>query len=326
MPKLRLLFLILVIFASFYVAAQKSSDYKTYYQRIIQAEMLIASEKYAEALSVMDSVFEDYSYVFLRDYKVAAQLALYIGNQQKAFLYLALGIANGWTLTDIKNNRFLQSLQHKPEWNLLLKRYNSLRHTYTNKLNHQLKNEVHEMFIQDQKLAQMNLRINDEEAQDKFLIQQFAPQSERHMRRLFRILSQKGYPGEKLIGNQVWAWTILSHHNSISPEYNRNDTLYQALRPLLLKAVQSGELSPYDFAVFEEWRIAVTSGHRDKSYGYLDTLAQMDVVRSNQLRADIGMRSIETTNKLVDIQQKTGMDFYLEGSMWLKGKIPVQPY
>ncbi|SKA36871.1 hypothetical protein SAMN04488128_104183 [Chitinophaga eiseniae] len=326
MLKLRFLLFILIIFDTLSVAAQKSSNYEAYYQRIIQAEILITSEKYAEALSTMDSVFEDYNYVFLRDYKVAAQLALYIGNQQKAFHYLARGIADGLSLTDIKNNRFLQSLQHKSEWNSLLKRYDTLRHAYINKLDHQLKNEVHEMFIQDQKLAQINLRINDEKSQDTFLLQQFAPQSERHMRRLRRILAQKGYPGEKLIGNQLWAWTILSHHNSISPKYNRNDTLYKALRPLLLKAIQSGELSPYDFAVIEEWRITVTSEHKDKSYGYLNTLTQKDVARSDQLRRDIGMRSIETTNKLVDIQQKTGMNFYLEGSMWIKGKIPIHPH
>ena len=322
MLNLRFLF-ILFIFHSLSTAAQKSADYKAYYQRIIQAETLITSGKYTEALSTMDSVFEDYDYIFLRDYKVAAQLALYIGNYQKSFHYITAGIANGWSLKDIKNNRLLQSLQHKPEWNTLLKTYDTLRYAYFNKLDHQLKTEVNEMFVQDQKLAKINLEINDENAQDKFLIQKFAPQSERHMRRLLIILSQKGYPGEKLIGNRLWAWTILSHHNSISPAYNRNDTLYQTLRPMLLTAVQSGELSPYDFAVIEEWRISVTSGHREKSYGYLDTLTQMDVNRSNQLRRDIGMRSIELTNKLVDIQQKTGMDFCLEGSMWIEGKIPI---
>lgn len=314
---------ILVVFHSLGTTAQNTADYKTYYQRIIQAEILITSGKYTEALSTMDSVFEDYNYVFLRDYKVATQLALYIGNHQKAFHYITAGIANGWSLKDIKSNRLLQSLQHKPEWNTLLKTYDTLRHTYFNKLDHQLKKEVNEMFVQDQKLAKINLEINDENAQDTFLIQKFAPQSERHMRRLLIILRQKGYPGEKLIGNHLWAWTILIHHNSISPAYNRNDTLYQTLRPLLLTAVQSGELSPYDFAVIEEWRISVTSGHREKSYGYLDTLTRKDVDRSNQLRRDMGMRSIELTNKLVDIQQKTGMDFCLEGLMWVNGKFPI---
>jgi len=313
----------LVIFHSLGTTAQKSADYTTYYQRIIQAEVLITSGKYTEALLTMDSVFEDYSYVFLRDYKVAAQLALYIGNYQKAFHYITKGIANGWSLKEIKNNHLLQSLQHKPGWNMLLKTYDTLRHTYLSKLDHQLKKEVDEMFVRDQKLAKINLGINDEDAQNKFLIQKFAPQSERHMHRLLVILNQKGYPGEKLIGNRLWAWTILSHHNSISAAYNRNDTFYQTLRPLLLTAVQSGELSPYDFAIIEEWRISVISEHREKSYGYLDTLTQKDVNRSNQLRRDIGMRSIELTNKLVDIQEKTGIDFFLEGLMWVKGKIPI---
>ena len=37
------------------------------------------------------------------------------------------------------------------------------------------------------------------------------------------------------------------------------------------------------------------------------------------------LRSVETRNALVDIQDKTQMDFYLPGEGWIDGKIEVVP-
>jgi hypothetical protein len=138
---------------------------------------------------------------------------------------------------------------------------------------------------------------------------------------LDRILGQYGYPGEKLIGNNFWMSTILGHHNSISTQYNKNDTIYNYLKPKLWIALERGEMSPYEYALIDNWFIAVSSDRSEKSYGYIDGLSSEDILRSNQLRKSIGARSIETRNDLVDIQEKTGIDFYLHGNPWQAGKI-----
>ena len=62
------------------------------------------------------------------------------------------------------------------------------------------------------------------------------------MAALLELLEDKGYPGEKRIGNDFWMSTIISHHNSISEEYNRKDTVYKAMQPALVQAIEKGEM------------------------------------------------------------------------------------
>jgi len=63
----------------------RDQDYQEYHKQIVEAEKLIGDEKFKEALNIYDQVFMTYDFVFSRDYKIAAQLALYIDERQKAF-------------------------------------------------------------------------------------------------------------------------------------------------------------------------------------------------------------------------------------------------
>lgn len=45
---------------------------------------------------------------------------------------------------------------------------------------------------------------------------------------------------------------------------------------------------------------------------------------TNQLRKRGYLRSIEVHNKLVGIQEKTGMNFYLDGHPWFAGRIEIR--
>lgn len=42
-------------------------------------------------------------------------------------------------------------------------------------------------------------------------------------------------------------------------------------------------------------------------------------------RSILFLRSVETRNGLIDIQNETQMDFYLPGEGWIDGKIEVVP-
>jgi hypothetical protein len=314
---------ILILIAYQSAQGQKQADYKNYHQQMIIADQDIASGRYQEALTVMEQVFGHYDFVFLRDYQIAAQIAVYIHKEQKAFGYLRAAIADGWTLTEIRKNKLLSHLQADTAWRSLVKQYPALHRRYLRRLDVPMQNILKQMFHNDQKLAVENMKIIDDKAQDEFLMHRFVPQSERQVKQIHELILQKGYPGEKRIGNTFWASVILSHHNSVSPAYVMQDKLYPALRPLLIKAIATGDLSPGDFALIEDWRITVGSDHKIRSYGYLNTLTVQDLPKANQLRQDIGLPPIELRNQLVDVQKKTDINFYLEGTTWVKGKIPV---
>ncbi|GEP98515.1 hypothetical protein CCY01nite_47750 [Chitinophaga cymbidii] len=303
------------------LSAQSRQDYKAYHRSIIRAEELIVQKKAAAALDTFSKVFETYNFIFLRDYKVATELALYLGDKKKAFHFLRMGILSGWTLKEIKKEKFLASLRKDREWKDVKRQYDSLHAKYWSKLDLQLRKEIHKMFKDDQYLAFANLFKISRKGKERLLHKKFIPQSERQMAKLRRIIEERGYPGEMIIGNSMWMWTILSHHNSISPAYEQKDTLYLSMKPLLRKAIQEGELSPYDYAVIEDSYVVVRSDHKKAAYGYLNTLSKSEISMSNKLRAYIGMRTVETRNSLIDIEEQTGMDFYLTGSFWEIGKI-----
>ncbi|HEY2722045.1 MAG TPA: hypothetical protein VGI82_09995 [Chitinophagaceae bacterium] len=312
----------ILAFGTFFkLTAQKQTDYKNYHRDIIHAEELITDEKYSDALQIFEEVFDKYNYIFSKDYKVAAQLALFTKDEAKAFKFIKLGILDGWTLDEITGDKFFKRLQNEKEWETIKSQYDTLRSEYNKRINQQLGAEIHEMFKRDQRLDLPYYFRIGQKAKERYALRKFAPNSEKQITRLNEILNNYGYPGEKLIGNEIWTLTILIHHNSISRGYVQRDTLYPALKPKLFDAIRKGEMSPGDYALIEDWYVGVKSNWKDAAFGYVTALAKKDSSRSDTLRQSIGLCPIEIRNRLVDIQEQTGMNFYLDGTMWVKGKI-----
>jgi hypothetical protein len=312
----------ILAFGSFFkLTAQKQTDYTNYHQDIISAEELIINGKYSDALQIFEEVFDKYDYIFLKDYKVAAQLALFTKDETKAFKFIKLGILDGCTLDEITGDKFFKPLQKEKEWETIKSQYDTLRSEYDKRINQQIGAEIHEMFKKDQRLDLPYYFRIGKKAKERYALRKFAPSSENQITRLNEILNSYGYPGGKLIGNEIWTLTILIHHNSISTKYVQKDTLYPALKPKLFDAIRKGEMSPNDYALIEDWYVGVKSNWKDGAYGYVTTLRVQEFSKSNALRQNIGLCSIETRNRLVDIQERTGMNFYLDGTMWMKGKI-----
>jgi len=180
------------------------------------------------------------------------------------------------------------------------------------------------MYKLDQKKAIGALLRIGNKAQERYGEKKFAPHSEEQLVELDEILIEYGYPGEKLISDNWWVSIIVSHHNSISYEYVHNDTIFQYLRPKFLEAIKKGEMSPYEFALMEDWKTAVENNHQKTSYGFLGAIVTKALIDEiNQNRNIIGMRSISIRNALFDIEKETGMDFYLPGQPWQNEKITV---
>ncbi len=302
----------------------KTADYTIYHQRVIDVETLIASENYKAALDVYEALFGEYEFVFLRDYQIATQLALFLDDEEKAKEFLIKGIKSGWTMKSIKKNKFLDGLRKSESWKSVKEQYPKLHKEYESSLNQEARERVRKMFKKDQKKAFGALFRFSAKAQDRYAEQKFAPHSEKQIRDFLEILTKYGYPGEKLIGNEVWMSTILSHHNSISTNYNTKDTLYQNFKPKLTKALKKGEISAFSYAMIEEWYRSVVDNKSLLTYGILDGPLKKDLAETNKLRATVFLRSIEIHNKLVDVEEKTGMNFYLEGHPWDKGKIEIK--
>ncbi|GAB4000858.1 hypothetical protein GCM10028807_55130 [Spirosoma daeguense] len=291
------------------------TDYTTYHQTIAKAQQLIAHQHYQEAFTLYKQVVDTYPFVFSRDYKVATQLALQVGQKQQAFSYLKKAIAMGWTLSDIKKNALLTPLQGDPQWGVVEHQYDSLRTLFQTGGNQAIRARVEKLFKKDQRKALLALfRIGA--TQERYAEKRFAPHSEQQMAQLLPIIDQYGYPGEQLIHNGYWAAVMLSHHNSISKAYALKDTLYPHVRPKLLKALKSGQISPYEFSMIDDWYMAVKTDRRETHFGYLSsTLTAQAKAKVDQARESIGLSSIETVSLLADLQQQTGFNCYLPANL-----------
>jgi len=191
-----------------------------------------------------------------------------------------------------------------------------------NRIDESLREKVQLMFKKDQKEALGALfRIGDK-AQEKYAIKKFAPHSEAQIKELIIILENQGYPGEQLIGNDYWMSTIIGHHNSITQEYAKKDTLYNFIKPKLIRAIDKGQISPYEFALFDDWQKAVVSDRTEPGYGFLNSPVQSTLLKTDELRQAIGLRPVALRNKLIDVENKTGINFYLPD--WVKGKIMIE--
>jgi len=322
--------LLVFILNSFGMSESKlSSDsvhknYKEYHVKVTEAEVFIADENFQAALDIYTHLFDSYDFIFVREYKIATQLAVLLNQSDTALELLKKGILAGWDKKSINKNKLLSGVLEQKNGKALMSQYEDLRVTYEKQTNDSLKNQVHDMFKRDQKLAIKALFRLGSKSQDKYAEKKFAPHSEGQMNDLKIILRQIGYPGEKIIGNEIWMSTILSHHNSISMAYVQKDSLYPKLRPTLLQAIERGELAPIEFAMIDEWRFATMTNPTEVSYGFLEAPIEGQVKKTDSLRAALGLRSIELRNLLVDAEEKSGIHMYLFGSPWVDGKIVLR--
>ena len=294
------------------VKASQNENYLDYHLKIRQAEVLIAENSFESALKVYEEVFNSYSFVFERDYKIAAQLAWQFGDESKACEFVKYGIARGWKMKDIKKTKFLKSFRRTRGFKTVKASYDSLHDSYSKRINGDLRWEVRKMSWKDQSKALMALFRFSGNAQAKYGEKKFAPKNALRLQRLLHIIENDGYPGERLIGDEAWMMGIIARRNQISQKFSQTDTIYQHLKPILFNAIVKGEMSPAIYAFIDNWFITVESRRGLRSYGFLDELRPEDLTRSNRLREKIGLRTVETHNKLIDLQEQTGMRFYLE--------------
>ena len=297
-------------------------NYLLYHQDIAKAEQQIVNKEYTEALSSFETVFDSYEFVFLRDYKVASQLALLLNEKEKAFQYLEQGVLKGWSPKAARKNKLFTSISKDSEWKALEAKYDSIKGLPRKDVDYPLRLQVHQMFKKDQKKALGAWIRIGQKAKERYAEEKFAPHSEKQMLKLHEIIVNNGYPGEKLVGNNLWASTIISHHNSISTSYVRKDTLFAYLKPKLLEALKNGEISPYEYALMVDWKTAVESNRQETAFGFLGAIQEEKQIRQvNENRNEIGLRSITLRNALVDAEQETGINFYLPGEPWQEGTI-----
>jgi hypothetical protein len=123
--QLNILFYLLHLSSATTGATAENFSYINYHKQTVEAEGLIFEKKYGEALYHYEKIFNNYAFVFLRDYKIASQLALFTVERETAFKFIKEGIVAGWELKALITCIFLASLRIDPGWKVTENEYDA---------------------------------------------------------------------------------------------------------------------------------------------------------------------------------------------------------
>src|SRR5690349_14499758 len=113
----RLVALILNLLPFFGIS--QPDNYLSYHQSVRNAEEHIVNKRFRESLDIYLDLSKKYDYTFLRDCKVAAQLAAYTGDKDNLFYFLEKGMKKGWTLKQIKKSKYIKKFKTDQIWRKL---------------------------------------------------------------------------------------------------------------------------------------------------------------------------------------------------------------
>jgi len=300
MVKLLVLPLILVpLFCS-----GQEQDYREYHEKVIKAEGYIVARQFNESIRIYKDLASNYDHVFLRDMKVAAQLAAHTQDADNLFYFLERAMNKGWSAKEIMKLEVLKKFKTDSRWKEVVARENDFKKKFESQINLPLRSELKQMLKEDQKRAIRVALTPIKKWRERYTNRKFVPNNRQQVRRIHQIIEETGYPGEKLIGDQSWATVIISH--------NEHDSIYTELRPKLYAALQRGELSPIELAIIETWRIVVDTDRKEKGFViWNETISKQEATKANALRQGLWLRSVELNNQLIQAEQEFNMNFYL---------------
>lgn len=288
----------------------QAQDYRDYHVKNREIEVFLIEEDWAKADEGYRWLDENFDFMFPRDLRIASQVAWELKDTLGFQYFSEKAFQAGWKWKRVKK----QLRDHpdiKTSFGKALRKKSKL--TLPQEVrNPQVKKQVKNLFIQDQWQALGALFTFSSEKQDQYAERKFAPKAIERTKCIEKIMNEFGFPGEQLIGNRTWAVAILSHYNSISEEFVRNETIYQGIREKLWEEWKKGMISPVEFALIENWYQAVSSSRTKPSFAILEEEVSRENLSSvNAARINTGLPSIENYNKLLELEKRKGMNFFL---------------
>ena len=289
-------------------------DYFAYHATVRKAENCLLDQDWSAALKQYLVLEKDFDFLFSTDLKIAMQLAFRVDDSVSFQRFSNKFFSRGGKWKKVK-----KELKRNPDFHAGLDKKLKTQSKSTKSEgfpNPEIRKDVERLFVQDQWQALGALFTFSSENQDRYAERKFAPKAKERVAEIREIMDDIGYPGEMLIGNSIWSATILSHYNSISEKFVKADTLYLSLRESLRTELGQGRISPFEFALVDNWYQSVSSGRMIESYGILEGEVREDSIQKvDRNRLAVGLPTVENYNKLLELQEKTGIRLFF-GHAW----------
>ncbi|MCG2617622.1 tetratricopeptide repeat protein [Terrimonas sp. NA20] len=200
------------LFLSTVSNAQSDSIYQTL---VAKASLLHLQKDYKKAITYYDQAFRIKEADALTAYKAAGMYSL-DGNANKAFEFLQLSIANGWTEADwLLSDPYFDQLKniYPTKWKTIQVAASSADSRYEKTLAlPALRKEINLMALFDQKLRYQKVQAKNDSVK-KSINEQIMRSDLRNMNRAKEIIIQYGWPKISQIGKdgQNNLWLIVQH-------------------------------------------------------------------------------------------------------------------
>ena len=292
-------------------------DYVAYHKAIMNAESKILDSNYSESLAIYDSIFKLYDFVYARHCYTAIQLATREKKEDLVFFFLEKGIKQGLTVDIIENAPIINELSKSNKWKeFKVKKYDSLRKTYLNNINIQLRDEIERLSAIDQYFTN---KVN-ESTLLSYIIKNNKWKRVVEMlveTKLIEIIKQYGFPGEKIIGIEEVNLSYINFSKEEEKELNtmgkRTFTPFSAqyilihyfsiphpnFNTLLKQEIKKGNIEPSQYASICDFQAKY--GKKYKNEGYYNQWHRDTNMENrndiNKRRLNIGLETFEEYRK-----------------------------
>lgn len=284
-----------------------NEDYIRYQRMLHRADVYIYQQQPASAQLVMDSVLQEYSFVYARHCVKGLQLALQLQDDPRAEAWLQRCLLQGVPLWMLRNNGITAGLWNRPFAAQVIGHADSFYSVYLSCIDTNLRKRVAKMTEKD---ARRTRRVNNGIVPLRYTV--YALSWWRHNRRQAReiasVIRRYGYPGERLIGlppmlEDSLKTAAFMQKEGINIVLQQREALFMLLHyfstrrmdmnELLYPEIAKGNLPPMQYARINDYLSINTSDKRYPSYGVHDPGQgkQMDSV--DQRRAAIGIYPVE---------------------------------
>lgn len=277
---LTMLIRILMLFLIACSVRASAQDYCAYQRVINRCDNDIVAGDFLAALRRMDTIDRGYRFVYARHCLKAAQIAYRAGDSERAAGWVRRGLLQGVPAWVVRQNPLCRESLRWPLVSDVLLQADSLHRVYLSRIDTALAREIGELSRLD---AWYTRRVNDGFLPLRKTLYglQWVRNNTRQVRRLERIIRERGYPEEKLIGLPAALLDSAANAGFMRRAgmdltvQNRQvffmflhyfSTKRNGLNELLMPQIAIGNMPPYQYARLNDYLHRATSTSRYPPY------------------------------------------------------------
>lgn len=287
-----LLGIVSLFFLTSYQNNSCNCDYiKNYYQLVYQAEIHYLSDEFSEAYTLFKKAESNCGGLLnqeqINEPRIMAECCMRLGKEKEAIHYLKIYVDHGMKLSTVEGSEIFAPLKKNPEWNNLVVYASAANAAFDKKINKELREEIIQMKIADQKVRQKPINWQLANKTDSL-----------HEIRIKEIIKQYGFPNADLIGPSTWESrtdiTVMLMHF--------NDTTY--FKPVLLDFIRKGQAAPNLLANMIDSRLRFAGQFSYGIYDNADSTQIKDFHKIDERRMAIGLPPFKLRKKKMEILRK----------------------